>query len=97
MMQIVQVCITYRFNFCLFSLPGAEGFTSEEDHEMLTRVEKQLKRRFAVGSQVSEQTIINDFLRQKYPERAIQKVIHTMIRRGELQHRLQRKMLYRLS
>ncbi|XP_075982792.1 minichromosome maintenance 5 [Anticarsia gemmatalis] len=79
------------------SLAGAEGFTSEEDHEMLSRVEKQLKRRFAVGSQVSEQTIINDFLKQKYPERAILKVIHTMIRRGELQHRLQRKMLYRLS
>lgn len=78
-------------------LSGAEGFTSEEDHEMLSRVEKQLKRRFAVGSQVSEQTIIQDFLRQKYPERAIFKVIHTMIRRGELQHRLQRKMLYRLS
>lgn len=76
---------------------GAEGFTSEEDHEMLSRVEKQLKRRFAVGSQVSEQTIVQDFLRQKYPERAILKVIHTMIRRGELQHRLQRKMLYRLS
>lgn len=64
---------------------------------MLSRVEKQLKRRFAVGSQVSEQTIIQDFLKQKYPERAILKVIHTMIRRGELQHRLQRKMLYRLS
>lgn len=76
---------------------GAEGFTSEEDHEMLSRIEKQLKRRFAVGSQVSEQTIIQDFLKQKYPERAILKVIHTMIRRGELQHRLQRKMLYRLS
>ncbi|KAJ0173727.1 hypothetical protein K1T71_010876 [Dendrolimus kikuchii] len=79
------------------SLAGAEGFTTEEDHEMLSRIEKQLKRRFAVGSQVSEQTIIQDFLRQKYPERAILKVIHTMIRRGELQHRLQRKMLYRLS
>lgn len=83
----------------LFFYPfiGAEGFTTEEDHEMLSRIEKQLKRRFAVGSQVSEQTIIQDFLRQKYPERAILKVIHTMIRRGELQHRLQRKMLYRLS
>ncbi|CAK1583486.1 unnamed protein product [Parnassius mnemosyne] len=79
------------------SLAGAEGFTTEEDHEMLSRIEKQLKRRFAVGSQVSEQTIIQDFIRQKYPERAILKVIHTMIRRGELQHRLQRKMLYRLS
>lgn len=80
-----------------FIFVGAEGFTTEEDHEMLSRVEKQLKRRFAVGSQVSEQTIIQDFLKQKYPERAILKVIHTMIRRGELQHRLQRKMLYRLS
>lgn len=79
------------------SLAGAEGFTSEEDHEMLTRIEKQLKRRFAIGSQVSEHNIVQDFLRQKYPERAIYKVIHTMIRRGELQHRMQRKMLFRLA
>ncbi|XP_034942535.1 DNA replication licensing factor Mcm5 [Chelonus insularis] len=78
------------------SLAGAEGFTSEEDHEVLSQIEKQLKRRFAVGSQVSEQSIVNDFTKQKYPERAIYKVIHTMIRRGELQHRMQRKMLYRL-
>ncbi|CAH2045638.1 unnamed protein product, partial [Iphiclides podalirius] len=27
------------------SLSGAEGFTTEEDHEMLSRIEKQLKRR----------------------------------------------------
>lgn len=79
------------------TLSGVEGFTTDEDHEMLNRVEKQLKRRFAIGSQVSEQNIIQDFTRQKYPERAIIKVIHTLIRRGELQHRMQRKMLYRLS
>lgn len=82
---------------CVNNFAGAEGFTTEEDHEMLSRIEKQLKRRFAVGSQVSEATVVADFLRQKYPERAVLKVIHTMIRRGELQHRLQRKMLYRLS
>jgi DNA replication licensing factor MCM5 len=64
---------------------------------MLIRIEKQLKRRFAIGSQVSEHNIVQDFLRQKYPERAIYKVIHTMIRRGELQHRMQRKMLFRLA
>lgn len=40
------------------SLAGAEGFTTEEDQEMLNRIEKQLKRRFAIGSQVSEQNII---------------------------------------
>lgn len=79
------------------TLAGVEGFTSEEDYEMLNRIEKQLKRRFAIGSQVSEQNIIQDFARQKYPDRAITKVINTMIRRGELQHRMQRKMLYRLA
>lgn len=78
------------------TLAGAEGFTTEEDHEILNRIEKQLKRRFAIGSQVSTQNIIGDFTKQKYPERAVTKVIHTMIRRGELQHRMQRKMLYRL-
>ncbi|XP_044727664.1 DNA replication licensing factor Mcm5 [Chrysoperla carnea] len=79
------------------SLAGAEGFTTEEDQEILSRIEKQLKRRFAIGTQVSEQNIIQDFLRQQYPERSIIKVIQTMIRRGQLQHRLQRKMLYRIS
>ncbi|XP_065563202.1 DNA replication licensing factor mcm5-A-like [Artemia franciscana] len=79
------------------SLAGAEGFTSEEDHEMLVRIEKQLKRRFAIGTQVSEASIVQDFTRQKYPERSVQKVIFTMIRRGELQHRMQRKLLYRLK
>merc|ERR1712228_821334 len=32
-------------------LSGAEGFTTEEDQEMLYRIEKQLKKRFAIGSQ----------------------------------------------
>nr|XP_045590369.1 DNA replication licensing factor mcm5-like [Procambarus clarkii] len=76
---------------------GAEGFTTEEDQEMISRIEKQLKRRFAIGSQVSEHAIVQDFLKQKYPERAVYKVLHFMIRRGELQHRLQRKMLYRIK
>eukprot|EP00061_Rhincodon_typus_P013852 g40480.t1 len=46
------------------SLAGAEGFTTAEDQEMLARVEKQLKRRFAIGSQVSEHSIVQDFLKQ---------------------------------
>lgn len=76
---------------------GAEGFTTEEEHEMLARIERQLKRRFAIGTQVSQQNIIQDFMQQQYPERAILKVIYTMIRRGQLQHRMQRRMLYRIS
>lgn len=79
------------------SLSGAEGFSTQEDHDMLAHIERQIKRRFAVGSQVSERAIIQDFVKQKFSERAVFKVLHFMIRRGELQHRLQRKMLYRLK
>eukprot|EP00794_Sanderia_malayensis_P020544 gene20544-22565_t len=78
------------------SLSGAEGLTPEEDVEEVRRIEQQLKRRFAIGSQVSEQRIIQDFVRQKHAERAIQTVIHIMLRRGELEHRFQRKVLYRV-
>lgn len=49
-----------------FRVVGAEGFTSEEDHEMISRIEKQLKRRFAIGSQVSENSIVQDFTRQVF-------------------------------
>uniref|UniRef100_A0A667XD49 DNA replication licensing factor MCM5 n=1 Tax=Myripristis murdjan TaxID=586833 RepID=A0A667XD49_9TELE len=79
------------------SLSGVEGFTTQEDQEMISRIEKQLKRRFAIGSQVSEHSIIQDFTKQKYPEHAIYKVLHLMMRRGELQHRMQRKVLYRVK
>ncbi|XP_065222738.1 DNA replication licensing factor Mcm5 [Planococcus citri] len=79
------------------SLEGAEGFTTDEHRELLLRIEKQLKRRFPIGAQISESTIVQDFIKQKYPDRAIYTVIHTMIRRGELQHRNQRKVLYRLN
>jgi len=79
------------------SLAGAEGFTTEEDQEMLARIEKQMKRRFVIGSQVSEHAIVQDFIKQKYPERAVYKVLHYMLRRGEIQHRMQRKMLYRMK
>lgn len=37
------------------------------------------------------------FLLQKYPEHAVYKVLHLMLRRGELQHRMQRKVLYRVK
>ena len=44
--------------------PGVEGFTSTEDQEMISRIEKQMKRRFAIGSQVSEHSIVGDFTKQ---------------------------------
>ena len=85
-------------------------------------MERQLKNRFPIGSHVSEQRIVQDFLKQvktrgiggrearsacghhqplvlssqNYSERAIQTVVHIMLRRGELQHRMQRKVLFRI-
>merc|ERR1712083_229632 len=70
---------------------------NEEEQELIHRIEKQLKKRFPIGAQVSQHSIVSDFEKQKYPERQVQKVLATMIRRGELQHRMQRKMLYRIK
>ncbi|XP_033127896.1 DNA replication licensing factor MCM5-like [Anneissia japonica] len=95
-LNFLKKFIQYFFHILPTNL-GAEGFTTQEDREELNRIEKQLKRRFAIGSQVSEHCIIQDFLRQKYPERSIYKVIHLMMRRGEIQYRMQRKMLYRIK
>lgn len=78
------------------SLTGSEGFTTAEDQEQLQRIEKQVRRRFVVGSQVSENAIIQDLVKQRYPEKAVYKVLQTMIRRGEVQHRAQRKLLFRI-
>ncbi|CAF5084922.1 unnamed protein product, partial [Rotaria socialis] len=36
------------------NLAGIEGFTTREDQEEISRIEKQVRRRFVVGSQVSE-------------------------------------------
>jgi DNA replication licensing factor MCM5 len=43
---------------------GVEGFTSAEDQDQLQRIEKQIRRRFVVGSQVSENAIIQDLVKQ---------------------------------
>ena len=78
------------------NLAGVEGFTSTSDHEELTRIERQVKRRFVIGSQGSESQIVADFSRQSYNEQKVRKVLNLMVRRGEVQHRMQRKMLYRV-
>jgi DNA replication licensing factor MCM5 len=46
------------------TLSGVEGFTSQEDQEQLQRIEKQVRRRFVVGSQVSENAIVQDLVKQ---------------------------------
>ena len=41
-------------------LDGAEGFSSDKDYQELQKIERQMKRRFLIGTQVAEQTIIRD-------------------------------------
>ncbi|XP_055335187.1 DNA replication licensing factor mcm5-like [Paramacrobiotus metropolitanus] len=79
------------------SLSGADEFTTHDEQQLLSRIEAQIKRRFAIGSQVSVHNIMQEFSRQKYPDNAISKVISALVRRGEVQHRMQRKMLYRVK
>ena len=43
------------------SLSGAEGLTPDEDIEEVRRIEQQLKRRFAIGSQVCSILIFHIF------------------------------------
>ncbi|CAG2101584.1 unnamed protein product [Medioppia subpectinata] len=78
-------------------LSGAEGFTSEEEHQSMMRLEKQIKRRFPIGAQLSQNSIVNDLTKQNFTEQSIQKVLFCMLRKGEIQHRMQRKMLYRIK
>lgn len=78
------------------NLAGIEGFTTREDQEEIGRIEKQIRRRFVVGSQVSEHVLVQDFIRQNYSERVVYKVLHAMVRRGDVQYRMQRKVLIRV-
>ncbi|CAD6188497.1 unnamed protein product [Caenorhabditis auriculariae] len=76
------------------NLAGVEGFTSGEDQEAISRIESQMKKRFAVGTHVSEHLIIQDFVaRQHYKESLVKKVISNLIRRGDLQQKMQRKIV----
>lgn len=63
---------------------------------MLARIERQIKQRFAIGQQVDESVIINDLVRQNYAAVNVQKVLMAMIRHGELQHKFQRRTLFRV-
>ncbi|CAF1074436.1 unnamed protein product [Rotaria sordida] len=78
------------------NLTGIEGFITFDDQKEVTRIEKQIRRRFIIGSQVSELAIVQDFIQQNYSERTIYKVLHAMIRRGDIQYRIQHKILIRI-
>ena len=78
-------------------LAGAEGFTSEADHEQMKKIESEIKRRFPVGTQVVERNIIQQLGQQGFQERAVRKVIMGIIRSGNFAYRVNRKLLYRIK
>lgn len=47
-------------------LNGAEGFTGLADLEEIRKIESQLKQRFAVGTQVSYQRVVEDLIQQVF-------------------------------
>ena len=70
------------------------------------RLERQMKRRLAVGTQVSVAQLFADVQRQRAGDRAtagaaaerqLDRVLQLMLRRGEIQFRMQRKLVYRIK
>jgi DNA replication licensing factor MCM5 len=78
-------------------LSGAEGFTTEEEHQDLLRLEKQIKRRFPVGAQIANTAITQELMKQNFTDAQINKVLSFMVRKGDLQQRAQRRLLYRVK
>lgn len=78
-------------------LMGVEGMGSGTDIDTFVKIEKQILKRFAVGSQVSEKRIVEECQKKNLEEYHIRKVIAAMVRRGDLQHRMQRRVLYRIK
>ena len=71
--------------------------TSGDDLDTMLRIEKALKQRFPVGSRVSESRIVSELAKQNYGDESIRKVLSIMLRRGEVEHQMQRRVLYRVK
>jgi DNA replication licensing factor MCM5 len=76
---------------------GGDNVLDATDLERINDIENKLKRRFPVGARVSEQKIVQDFVGQNYDEGLVRKVINVMVRRGEVEHQMQRRVLYRVK
>lgn len=77
------------------SISGTEA-AGGADLDTMLHIEKSLKTRFPVGSRVSESRIVAELAKQNYDEDSIRKVISIMLRRGEVEHEVQRRILFRV-
>ncbi|KNC79439.1 hypothetical protein SARC_08170 [Sphaeroforma arctica JP610] len=74
---------------------GMEGMGVANDNEEVLRAEKRIQKRFPIGASVRERVILDDFASKDFSEYAVRKAIWVMLKRGELEHRFQGKVLYR--
>ena len=64
------------------NLEGVEGYTSQQELDLVVKIEKLIKKRFVIGSQVSQQTITQDFVKQVWMEKSDWLVVMTIDCRG---------------
>lgn len=77
-------------------LNAAGEMQSDENNEATREVVKRIQRRFFIGAHVRESVIVEDFKLQGYPEHVVRKALWVMLKRGDLEHRYQRKVLHRV-
>lgn len=74
----------------------SEGALRPELRAEVQRIEEAIKRRLAIGSQASERRLVDHFLGENFSEFSIRQAIMVLVRRGDLQYRRQRKLIYRV-
>lgn len=72
-----------------------------QDHatmDQLLQIEQKIKQRFPIGHRVSEERILADLVQNRgFNEGSVRKVLHIMVRRGQLEHHMQRRLLVRVK
>eukprot|EP00048_Salpingoeca_helianthica_P003470 m.67630 g.67630 ORF g.67630 m.67630 type:complete len:736 (+) comp12719_c0_seq4:22-2229(+) len=75
---------------------GTAGDDQAADLDGILKIEMHIKKRFAIGSQLAEARLVADLAEKNFNEAMVRKVVAIMLRRGELEHQKQRRVLYRV-
>lgn len=65
-------------------LTGAEGFITDKDREIMTTIEKMIKRRLSYGLLLNEDALLSEFVNKKYDMHLIKLVIMQLIKTNVL-------------
>jgi DNA replication licensing factor MCM5 len=69
-------------------------FTAEQREEF-AQIEQQVKRRLAVGASLSEKKLIDDVIRYGFTEQSIRRSLVFLTQQGDVEHRRERRVIYR--